>query len=360
MTLDSNRRLFIGLNERMDHLRKFAAEFIAAFFWVFAAVSALIADQHLAVVLVRNSIGLIGVAFATGLSVAVAIAAVGRISGAYANPAVTVALFVARRISGKDFAGFLAAQFAGGILAAFLAKALLPAAAVAQVLAGVPGLGEQVSVPKAVGIEAVLTFFLVLVIWGVAVDRRGPKSLAPMAVGLTVAAATLIGAAFTGAAMNPARWLGPALVSGKLANAAVWLAGPVFGALLASLLYEMVFLQDQPDEEEMASAAAAVSEMEAEAPGAPVVSSASETEAPVERPEVKPPPPPPPAAPTPPAPAAEGAAPGAPSAPAPETLASPAPAPPPPAPQAASPPPPITPPPPPAPSQGGADKAPEQ
>ncbi|MGH2810314.1 MAG: aquaporin, partial [Actinomycetota bacterium] len=125
-------------------MRKYAAEFIAAFFLVFAGVSAIIADQHLGVVLVRQPLGILGIALAHGLALAAAIAAVARISGGHANPAVSIAFFVARRISGKDLAGYVAGQFAGGIAAAFLAKLIYPAAAVAQTKVGAPGLGDQV------------------------------------------------------------------------------------------------------------------------------------------------------------------------------------------------------------------------
>jgi len=238
-------------------LRRYLAEFLAAFFLVFVNVGAIVADQQLGVVLVRDSFGPLGIALATGLALAVAIAAFGRISGGHANPAVSLAFFVTGRISAKDLAAYIGSQLAGAAAAAFLVKGLFVHAAVSQTGVGVTALGPGVKQLQGVSIEIVLTFILTLVIWGVAVDRRGPKALAPIAIGLTITADILVGGPFTGAAMNPARWFGSALASGQFQNALVWVAGPIVGALLGSLLYESFFLTDQLPEESLAEIAAA-------------------------------------------------------------------------------------------------------
>ncbi|MGI8426252.1 MAG: MIP/aquaporin family protein, partial [Actinomycetota bacterium] len=240
-----------------ETLRRYLAEFLATFFLVFAGVGAIVADQQLAVVLVRDSFGPLGIALATGLALTVALAAIGRISGGHANPAVSLAFFVTGRISAKDMAGYIGAQLLGGIAAAFLIKGLFLEAAVSQTGVGVNALGPGVKVMQGLSIEIILTFILTFVIWGTAVDRHGPKNIAPIAIGLTVTAGILIGGPFTGAAMNPARWFGPALASGQFANSLVWVAGPIVGALLASLLYESFFLTDQLPEESLAEIAAA-------------------------------------------------------------------------------------------------------
>ena len=314
------------------------AEFIAAFFLVFAGVGAIVADQQLAVELVRDSFGPLGIALAHGLALAVVIAVVMKISGGHANPAVSIAFFVARRLSFQDLLGYIGSQLAGGLAAAFLVKRIFLASAVNAVGVGVPALGAGVGTFQGALIEVMLTFFLVFVIWGVAVDSRGPATLAPFAIGLTVTFDILIGGPFTGAAMNPARWLGPAIASGQFAHWGVWLAGPILGALLASLVYETFFLDevaampvdfdDDDEEEELAMTTSK-----------PVVTVTSPSAMPLQ-----PSPPPPPPAPVPPPPPAWSPPPSppvAPPSPAPSPPASPAPPPP-----AWSPPPPVAPPPP--------------
>ena len=271
------------------------AEFIAAFFLVFAGVGAIVADQQLAVELVRDSFGPLGIALAHGLALAVVIAAVMKISGGHANPAVSIAFFVAKRLSLRDLLGYIGSQLLGGLAAAFLVKRIFVASAVNAVGVGVPALGPGVGTFQGALIEVMLTFFLVFVIWGVAVDSRGPASLAPFAIGLTITFDILIGGPFTGAAMNPARWFGPAVAAGQFANWGVWLAGPILGALLASLVYETFFLEevvsvpmdfdDDDEEEELAMTMAK-----------PAASAAAASPAPM------PPPPPPAPAPTPPPP----------------------------------------------------------
>lgn len=255
-------------------LKRYLAEFIAAFFLVFAGVGAIVSNQYRLEVQVQDGVGLLGIALAHGLALALAIAAIGRISGGHANPAVSLAFLVARRISFKDFAGYVAAQLLGGVAAAFLLKRLLPSGSVSFVGTGVPALAEKVQPFQGAAIEVILTFFLVFVIWGVAVDKRGPKNLAPFAIGLAVSFDILAGGTFTGAAMNPARWFGPALAGAEgfggkalaeaFKNWPVWTAGPILGALLASLLYETFFLADDEVEEAEAELAAIESEQDDE------------------------------------------------------------------------------------------------
>jgi aquaporin TIP len=225
-------------------LKKYIAEFIAAFFLVFAGTAAIVADQTLAVVLVRDSFGLLGVALAHGLALAVVIAAIGGISGGHANPAVSIAFYISRRLSAKDLGGYIAAQLLGGLVAAFLVARVFVAEAVEATGVGVPALGPGTALLQGGLIEVILTFMLVFVIWGVAVNPKGAKIIAPLAIGLTYSFGVIIGGPFTGAAMNPARWFGPALVSGQFANWPVWILGPIVGALLASTVYELFFLEE--------------------------------------------------------------------------------------------------------------------
>lgn len=226
-------------------MKRYIAEFIAAFFLVFVGVGATVADFHLSTIRVTDSFGPLGIALATGLALALGIAAVGRISGGHANPAVTIAFFVSRRIKAVDALGYIVSQLLGGIAAAFLVKRILPTDAFSNA-SGAPILGQGIKGFNGTAIEVILTFFLVMVIWGTAVDRRGPKHLAAFAIGLTVTFDIIVGGTFTGAAMNPARWLGPALAAGHVAKDwYVWVAGPILGALLASLVYETFFMEDE-------------------------------------------------------------------------------------------------------------------
>jgi MIP family channel proteins len=238
------------LKERGEsYLKKYVAEFIAAFFLVFAGTAAIVADQQLAVVLVRDSFGLLGVALAHGLALGVAIAAIGGISGGHANPAVSIAFYIARRLSAKDTAWYIVAQLLGGLFAALLVARVFTPEAVEATGSGVPALGPGTNLLQGGLIEVVLTFMLGFVIWGVAVNPKGAKIIAPLAIGLTFTFGILAGGPFTGAAMNPARWFGPAVVSGQFANWPVWVLGPIVGALLASTVYELFFLEPEAPEE---------------------------------------------------------------------------------------------------------------
>lgn len=229
---------------RESHLKRYAAEFIAAFFIVFAVTAAIVADQHLAVVQVRQTFGILGVALAYGLALAAVVAALGRVSAGYGNPAVSLALYISKRLTLKDLGGHVAGQVLGGLLAAVLVRQLFDAQTVASVGAGAPALADGTTLLQGGLIEVVLTFFLVFVIWGVAVDPRGPRVLAPFAIGLTLSFGVLIGGPFTGGALNPARWFGPAVLGEQLdANWPVWVLGPIVGALIASTAYELFFLE---------------------------------------------------------------------------------------------------------------------
>lgn len=229
-------------------MKRYIAEFIAAFFLVFVGTAAIVADQQETVTRLQSSIGTLGVALAFGLALAVVIAAVGRISGGYANPAVSVAFYIAKRISLKDLGGYIAAQLLGGLVAAVVVKQIFAPEIVESVGSGAVGLGEGITLLQGGLIEVMLTFFLVFVIWGVAVDPKGPKIIAPLAIGLTVTFDVIIGASATGAAMNPARWFGPAVMGGALdANWPVWVLGPIVGALIASTAYELFFLDTADD-----------------------------------------------------------------------------------------------------------------
>lgn len=213
-------------------LRRYVAEAVGTFGIVFAPV-AQSASGHLS----GGDGSLAAAAWASGLSVLAMIYALGHISAAHFNPAVTLGFAVAGRFPWRFVLPYWLAQFLGAFVAAALTSALFG------------GAGYGVHVPtaalfplRAVGLEAALTFLLMLVIISVATDRRVNAAIPGLAIGLAVVFLVWIGGPATGGSMNPARSLGPALVSGGAALSSWWVyaLGPCFGATLAALLYESV------------------------------------------------------------------------------------------------------------------------
>lgn len=220
-----------------DALRRCVAEFIGAFTLIFAGAGSLI-------MLVKvPSIGLVGVALAHGLAIAIMVSALGHISGGHFNPAVTFGFLVTRRMQPSLAGAYWVSQFAGALVAALLLKGLFPSDQVDAAKLGVPAVGG-ISAGAAFGIEAILTFFLVWVVFATAADPRGTfKAIAGLAIGLTIAMDILAAGPLTGAAMNPARAFGPQLVENAWSNGWVWYLGPVVGAAVAALLYEWLYLR---------------------------------------------------------------------------------------------------------------------
>ncbi|MGH2718692.1 MAG: aquaporin [Actinomycetota bacterium] len=223
-------------------LRRCLAELIGTFLVVFMAAGAVIADVYLTHTRLTDSFGPLGIIVAYGVAVAVAMMLTMPVSGGHLNPAISIAAYVSRRISGVQAGGYIVSQAVGAVVAGFLLRGLMPKTSFQFASGGVPGLGAGVSVLRGAGIEVAVTFFVVLVFWAVAIDRRGPRALAPLAVGLAVALGGLAASAFTGGAMNPARWFGSALAATHFTNWLVWVAGPLLGALLGSLAYEAIFM----------------------------------------------------------------------------------------------------------------------
>lgn len=211
-------------------LRRYVAEFVGTFGIVFAPV-ALSATGHFP----GGDSNLMASAWVSGLSVLTMIYALGHISAAHFNPAVTLGFAVARRFPWRYVVPYWIAQLSGGVVAAALVALLF-------------GGGYGVHIPAAgpfgrtIGVEAVLTFFLMLVIIAVATDRRANGAIPGLAIGLTVVFDVLIGGAVTGGSMNPARSLGPALFGQAAARSTYWMyiVGPVIGAGAAVLLYEAI------------------------------------------------------------------------------------------------------------------------
>lgn len=179
--------------------------------------------------------GHLGVSTVFGLVVAAMIFATGHVSGAHLNPAVTVAFAASGHFPWRDVPAYVAAQFVAAATASLGILWLIgnEASLGATVPADLP-------VASALGIEVVLTFFLMFVIKSVATDARAAGQLAAVAIGATVALCALVGGPLTGASMNPARSLGPALVAGIGDQQWLYVVGPVIGALLGAFSYDLV------------------------------------------------------------------------------------------------------------------------
>jgi aquaporin TIP len=221
----------------------FVAEAIGTFTLIFIGVLAIYSNG---LVQPQGVANLASIGLAHGLAIGVSVASLGAISGGHFNPAVTFGFVVTGRL--KPTAGLMywVAQLVGASIAGFLALAVVGQAGVAG---GTPDLGKNVSPVVGIVVEAVLTFFLVSVVFGTAVDERAPKSIYPLAIGLTIALDIMAGGPITGAAMNPARTFGSAIASGHWDNHLVYWIGPLIGGALAASVHHFFFMVKAPDAE---------------------------------------------------------------------------------------------------------------
>ena len=212
------------------------AESVGTFLFFFVGMGAVVMGSHAG----DGGGGLLGVALAHGLALAVLVSALGAVSGAHFNPAVTAAVWLVGRIEATRAGLYLAAQLLGAVAAALALRLTFPESSWDPVAIGTPALGEGISPVAGIVIEAVLTVLLVLAVFGTAIDPRAPK-LGGLAIGLAVAADILMGGPLTGAAMNPARWFGPAVVASAFDDWYVWWIGPLLGAAVAAGIYRLAF-----------------------------------------------------------------------------------------------------------------------
>jgi len=236
-----------------DPIRRGFAEFVGTFALIFVGAGTIMTLDKLLLPAtngsaqaagVYGSLTLVSVALAHGLVIAVMVSAVGHISGGHFNPAVTLGFLITRRLAVSLALVYWSVQFLGATAAALLLKWFYPGNVRAATNLGSPALGAGVSVWQGVVIELVLTFFLVWVIFATAADPGGAfKSIAGLAIGLTITLDILMGGPLTGAAMNPARAFGPELVSRDWSNAWVWYVGPFVGGVLAAVVYEWLYLR---------------------------------------------------------------------------------------------------------------------
>ena len=219
----SNRRL----------LAKVGAEMVGTFALVFAGCGAIMVDS-----MTGGAITHLGVGLTFGLVIMVMIYATGHISGAHFNPAVTIAFAAVGHFPWREVPAYLLGQLAAGLLAS--SALLLLLGSQAQLGATTPA-GSAL---QSLGLEALLTFFLMFVITSVATDGRAVGQMAGLAIGGTVALEAIFAGPISGASMNPARSLAPALVSGEFSTLWVYLVGPLAGAIAGAWVYQLVRCDD--------------------------------------------------------------------------------------------------------------------
>jgi len=211
-------------------IRRAAAEGIGVFALVFAGCGAIVAEaQH------PGSLGTVGIALVFGLIVMAMVYATGHLSGAHLNPAVTVAFALTRHLPRREALGYVGAQLAGALAAAALLAAIWPSEP-----AALGTTAPSVGAGSALVYETVLTAFLMFVIMAVATDTRAVGAGAAIAIGGTVGLDALFGGPVTGASMNLARSIGPALVSAHLEDLWIYIAAPLVGAALGAFAYQLV------------------------------------------------------------------------------------------------------------------------
>jgi aquaporin NIP len=216
---------------RRPNLAKRAlAEALAAFALVFAGGGAVVADARY-----DGELGTVGVALVFGLVIMVMVYATGHLSGAHINPAVTLGFTLTRHFPGREAVAYVAAQ-CGGAVAGALCLLSVWTDKPAALGATVPSVGAG----SALTYEFLLTAFLMFVIVAVATDTRAVGAAAAIAIGGTVGLDALFGGPVTGASMNPARSLGPALVAGRWTDFWVYVVGPALGAAAGAFAYQLV------------------------------------------------------------------------------------------------------------------------
>lgn len=226
--------------EERSPTQKLLAEFVGSFTLVFIAAGAVIATAQ------EPTAGLITIGLAYGLAVATMVGALAHVSGAHFNPAVTIGAWVTQKIGGRDASTYIVAQIAGAAAAAGVLRVAIPERLWRLVNLGTPEVTAGIDTGQAVLIEAVLTFFLVWVIFATIIDPDGAfRQTGGLSIGFAVTMGVMMGSPFTGGAMNPARWFGPAIVGGFTTNAWVYLVGPIAGGIVAAVLYDIVIMKNK-------------------------------------------------------------------------------------------------------------------
>jgi len=222
--------------------QKAAAEFIGTLALIFVGAGSVCANK-----LAGGGIGLVGIALAHGLTVAVMVSAIGHISGGHINPAVTLGAWIGKKISDREALYYVAAQLAGGIIGAVLLLLVFREDTWRAVQLGSPMLAANARAFQGILAEFVLTFLLVFTVFATALDERGTfKAIAGFGIGMVVTFGVLAAGPLTGAALNPARAFGPALVASFWKAHLIYWVGPLAGGALAGWLYTRLFWRPVP------------------------------------------------------------------------------------------------------------------
>ncbi|MBL8088162.1 MAG: aquaporin [Chthonomonas sp.] len=219
------------------NVRGAVVEFIGVFALCFLGIGAV-------AVSVGSGADVVGPALAHGLALTVMITALAAVGPVHFNPAVTLALLATGKVKSSDAVTYIVAQVLGGIAGTAAVAYAHGSAAMTNIKHGIPSLGAGLGTTQGIVIEMILTMFLMLVVYGAAVDGRAPKGLAGLMIGSVVTADILMAGPLTGACMNPARYLGPAVTGGDFSQIAVFLTGPILGALVGAVLYRYVLAGD--------------------------------------------------------------------------------------------------------------------
>lgn len=225
-----------------DAWRHFIAEFIGTFALVFVGGASIMIAKD-----TNSPAGLIGIALAHGLILAVMVSALMRVSGHF-NPAVTLGFLATRRIEASMAGVYILGQLIGAIVAAYALKYTFPFVLFEATRGGGQAVALQVTGGQAFLLEFIATFLLAIVVFGTAVDPKAPK-VGGLAIGFVVAADILAIGPLTGASMNPARSFGPAVASGVFEAQLIYWLAPITGAIVASLVYEYLFLRREMEPE---------------------------------------------------------------------------------------------------------------
>ncbi|MCR4338922.1 MAG: aquaporin [Gemmatimonadaceae bacterium] len=223
-----------------DSLRHFAAELIGTLALVFVGGAAIMGTA-----ISGSQASLVEIAFAHGLILAVMVTALMRISGHF-NPAVTLGFLAVRRIEPMMAGVYLVAQLLGAMLGAYLLKTVFPEPIFAAARGGGQFISLDITGTQAFIAEMIATFFLVLVVFGTAVDPKAPR-VGGLAIGFTLAAGMLAIGPITGGSLNPARSFGPAVASGVYEGQLIYWTAPLLGGIVAAVLYEYLFMRGAPE-----------------------------------------------------------------------------------------------------------------
>lgn len=214
----------------MKFFKQALAEAYGTFALTFLGAGAVMANE-----ISGGELGLLGIALANGLAVALAVASTINVSGGYINPAITLGFLVAGKLKSDHASMLVLGQLAGAVAGGGLLMALTPPEAFNAAMAGTPMLGEEIPPMTGLALEMVATFFLAVAVWGTVFVAKASGALAGLAIGLMVTALILVFGPFTGAAMNPARYIGSAIFAGEWSLMHVYWLGPILGASVGFL-----------------------------------------------------------------------------------------------------------------------------